>query len=779
MSQDSDPQTSAIINRKTFAICCGLLLGIIFSFHNSNLGKYAEDKISHALLFRIRDRLDLSPPIHPKLKIYALDDYAVGKLQAQDIQLEDWGDIIAAISRSQPKAIIIDKKFGLIRKNQDTDSFNESLQKSAPVFIGGFTRKKRRHSSENSLLNLKKPQYILENYKMSPATNTEWIRIRNDNAFAADQQIADSFYRMGHINYEDVGRIVPLIRISEEHIFPHLTLLTADSFKINDKTIVIDGVELGLDENGLLQVDFPKVYADHENGLYRRTKSIFNLYHRKSTKLKKFTKKIRKGDTVVILPLFFTGNADMGQTPLGELPRGFVIVSVINSILNKRWLTPLNISHELISLGVLMGALLGTLLNPVNFWLASLGVCVLFFILANALFIFASLISPWFIYEVAFFASAVTFFSIKTIRQNRVAQAYEIALSGLVSHKSLKQLVKNPAAISRDASEQLLTIMFIDMVSFSNMAEAVHPRMVFSRLKEILGHFSEKVHAHGGVVDKTLGDGMLCFFGYNYIDGSTFKNHADQAIHCAEEIQIEHVKHCLEKAQQGETMIPLRIGINSAKVYIGDLGNKERIDFTLIGSGVNFAQRLESACDPFSILLSEETLNLSSKFVLNSEGIRTRQIKVKHHQELFNVIEYHPFHDKKELLEEAKSTFYGKKDGQHQYRPPRFSIENPKLIFLKTNFGEAELLNFSRTGYALKLEKPAELGELILFNLSSKDASTKKYLEESSLPEVHTEVRWASKEDSDNIYGVKITNLNETQKENVYDCLKEVMTRII
>ena len=185
------------------------------------------------------------------------------------------------------------------------------------------------------------------------------------------------------------------------------------------------------------------------------------------------------------------------------------------------------------------------------------------------------------------------------------------------------------------------------------MAENEHPKVIFDRLKDLLGDFSLKVHEYGGVVDKTLGDGMLCFFGYNYIGGKTSKNHADQAISCAEAIQREHVIRSLNKLRLGEPMVPLRIGINSAKVYIGDLGNQERIDFTLIGDGVNFAQRLEAACEPFHIMLSEDCLSLSSKYHVESSGMQSRKIKIKHHDRLFQVFQFQPFFTNHQLLEEA------------------------------------------------------------------------------------------------------------------------------
>ena len=60
--------------------------------------------------------------------------------------------------------------------------------------------------------------------------------------------------------------------------------------------------------------------------------------------------------------------------------------------------------------------------------------------------------------------------------------------------------------------------MFIDIVGFSRAAEKQTPREAFSSLKRLMDRLRHAVHEHGGVVDRTLGDGMLCVFGYDLVD---------------------------------------------------------------------------------------------------------------------------------------------------------------------------------------------------------------------------------------------------------------------
>ncbi|NRA44328.1 MAG: PilZ domain-containing protein [Oligoflexales bacterium] len=767
-----ESEDNQIISNKRFLIWYSCILVTMFSLHFSDLGDFAELDLAHRMQFNIRARFDLAPKLHKKLKIYALDDYAVRKISRDEIRLTNWSSILTTISKSKPKMIIIDKEFGLINEDEDLELFSDALTESVPIYIGCHTKAREnrlKKLTHDRFLNLDRPEFNLSYTLLNKEASADWLPILDHDTFGPKKVLEEHFHGIGHINYEYVGRVEPFRRVSENVVIPHLTLLTADSLRIADKEVIVDQIPVRLDNKNLIAVNFPT-----PNELYKNTKSIYPVYRRATQN--RSLKKIKEDDIVLILPLFFTGNTDMGNTPIGRVPRGFIMASLINSILNKDWLVPLNIAKPLIPIGALLGAMCGMLLSPVWFWVVMLSLCSSFFMGSMALFSFFGIIVPWLTYILSFLIAGVVFFSVKMSRQARISQAYEIALSGLVSHNSLKELIKNPAAISREASEQLLTIMFLDMVAFSSMAENAHPRVVFSRLKETMGHFSAAVHKFGGVVDKTMGDGMLCFFGYNYIGGSTTKNHANQAIACAKEIQIEHSKRSIEKFHQGEPYVPIRIGINSAKVYIGDLGNKERIDFTLIGNGVNFAQRLEAACDPFSILLSEDSLQFANDFHLGLPGIRRRKIKIKHHQKLFNVIEFLPFIDHHDILEHSKEAFYG--HDQYKGRAPRWPVDTDKNIVINTSEGDCRLINFSRTGYALLFPHELEEGITFDFNIHMSEHFSEEFTKINHIPSIKCEVRWTNPEEGKILHGVSIVNLNEQEKELFYECLRDSLTKI-
>ena len=767
-------QAPRLISYSRLASWYVFVLAFLYFFHFSFLGEYTSHHIAQKIQFMTREWLGATPPLHPRIKIYAHDDRAVHEFKRADISLSMWGTIVETISRSGPSMIIIDKKFGVINDQSEADQFIEKLNTSAPVLVGGFTLAKGINDLffAESLLNESRKEYDLSLLTDNNLEKADWLDILDHHGYGPNRKFSDLFFRVGHINYDFFGKIEPFRRLTKDIIIPHLTLLTADKLKIEHRKLKVDDYPVYLDRENHVIVNFPA-----KKDLLSNTLSIYPVVAKGLKGLK--LNLVKKDDIVIILPLFFTGNADMGATPIGDIPRGYIIVSLINSVLTKNWLRPVNFDELFIWGATTLGAAIGLYFGPVSFWVILTSLCLFLFALAMALFSYLGIVTPWFMIMLSTMLGGVVFFSVKMSRQSKISKAYEIALSGLVSRKSLKELVKNPAAISRDASEQLLTIMFLDMVSFSNMAENEHPKVIFDRLKDLLGHFSLKVHEYGGVVDKTLGDGMLCFFGYNYIGGKTSKNHADQAISCAEAIQREHVVRSLNKLRLGEPMVPLRIGINSAKVYIGDLGNQERIDFTLIGDGVNFAQRLEAACEPFHIMLSEDCLSLSSKYHVDSSGMQSRKIKIKHHDRLFQVFQFQPFFTNHQLLEEAQKAFQEKYEKKG--RAPRWPLENPEKIKILSSHGDGYLRNFSHTGFAITMSTMLHPGDSLRIDQLIHNVGQSEMQEsvaDHKLFPIQCEVRWTAKESNIYVYGLKFVHLPEAEKDILYESLKDLVLKI-
>ena len=147
-----------------------------------------------------------------------------------------------------------------------------------------------------------------------------------------------------------------------------------------------------------------------------------------------------------------------------------------------------------------------------------------------------------------------------------------------------------------------LTILFSDISGFTKWSSDKSPEDVHNFLSDYLESMAEILFVHGGTVDKFMGDGILAFFG----DPFDMPDHAERCVRAAIAMQ-KKVRLLAEKWKPlVDIDLKVRIGINTGKVIVGNLGNKTRIEYTVIGAAVNLAQRMESNAPVGGILVTAD-----------------------------------------------------------------------------------------------------------------------------------------------------------------------------
>jgi adenylate cyclase len=145
-----------------------------------------------------------------------------------------------------------------------------------------------------------------------------------------------------------------------------------------------------------------------------------------------------------------------------------------------------------------------------------------------------------------------------------------------------------------------LTMLFADIAGFTKWSSDKEPETVHAFLTDYLENMAGILFENGGTVDKFMGDGLLAFFG----DPLEQKDHASRCLRAAIAMQ-KRVAALGEKwGPKIGINLRIRIGINSGKVIVGNLGTKTRIEYTVIGSAVNLAQRMESGAPIGGILVA-------------------------------------------------------------------------------------------------------------------------------------------------------------------------------
>jgi len=157
------------------------------------------------------------------------------------------------------------------------------------------------------------------------------------------------------------------------------------------------------------------------------------------------------------------------------------------------------------------------------------------------------------------------------------------------------------------------TVLFADISGFTSMSEKLDPEEVMYLMNACFACLEAAVCAHGGVVDKYLGDCIMALFGVPL----TLENAPRQAIKAA----IEMRSRIDELNRERRLPLPLsvHIGIDSGLVIAGDVGGQVKRDFTVIGGTVNRASRLKDASSSGQIWVGPDTYRCTKDEFLYKE----------------------------------------------------------------------------------------------------------------------------------------------------------------
>ncbi|WP_299350570.1 adenylate/guanylate cyclase domain-containing protein [uncultured Shimia sp.] len=165
-----------------------------------------------------------------------------------------------------------------------------------------------------------------------------------------------------------------------------------------------------------------------------------------------------------------------------------------------------------------------------------------------------------------------------------------------------------------------LTVFFSDIANFTEITDQLESEELTALLNRYLTEMSTIALEHGGTIDKFIGDAIVVYFGDPASRG--VKEDAYQCVRMALAMQKRVRALGQEWLDMGlERTFELRIGINTGYCTVGNFGSEDRMDYTIIGSEVNLAARLESAAEVGGILLANETHSLVSDWVVAEEGV--------------------------------------------------------------------------------------------------------------------------------------------------------------
>ena len=212
--------------------------------------------------------------------------------------------------------------------------------------------------------------------------------------------------------------------------------------------------------------------------------------------------------------------------------------------------------------------------------------------------------------------------SFKTERLEKISNQ----LAKYLSPQIYKNIFETDTDKVETYTRKKLTVFFSDIKEFTSLSDTLDPDLLAEIINEYLSEMTEIALHFGGTIDKFIGDAILIFFGDPETEGTALDAEKCVNMAIAMRKRVGELDEVWKKEKGITQGLQVRTGISTGYCTVGNFGSVQRVDYTVLGSPVNLAARLEAACAPQEILVSPETKNLVEKIF---EFEEKKSIKLK------------------------------------------------------------------------------------------------------------------------------------------------------
>ena len=206
-------------------------------------------------------------------------------------------------------------------------------------------------------------------------------------------------------------------------------------------------------------------------------------------------------------------------------------------------------------------------------------------------------------------------------------------------------LVNDGVVAELGGERRQMSVMFMDLEGFTALSERMGHR-VLPILGEYFGAMTHLIQNNRGTVDKFIGDAVMAFWGAPHFDEEHPTLVCRAALECAARMQELRV----EWARRGLPELKVRIGVNTGRVLVGNIGSEDRLNYSVIGDPVNLAARLEGINREFgtTVIISQHTYEAAKYDVI---ARRLDAVKVKGKKQMVEVYELLAMRDESGSIE--------------------------------------------------------------------------------------------------------------------------------
>jgi adenylate cyclase len=299
-------------------------------------------------------------------------------------------------------------------------------------------------------------------------------------------------------------------------------------------------------------------------------------------------------DRSILVGLTATGSQDIGAIPIhNEYARVGTYHNTVNTIIQKQHITRVGWPVNLI-LMLLIAAGMGFAIQRLDAKRSLIFMLVTFIVLNLAVMALFAFFNVWLQQlgiVLSMFLPSLAIVAIKFVKEESQKRFIKGAFSYYLSPSVIDTIINDPGSLKLGGEDREITIFFSDVKAFSTISEKLTPQELVNRMNEYLTEMTDIILKYDGTVDKFIGDAIMAFYGAPI----AMPDHPLKACMAAIDMKkrLRELQEMWRKAGMDE--IHARMGIHSGKATVGNMGSRNKMNYTVMGDAVNLASRLEGA----------------------------------------------------------------------------------------------------------------------------------------------------------------------------------------
>jgi len=571
------------------------------------------------LKFHLRNYFNQNPTMHENIVMVNIDDYSKVNSGYELWPYSYYARVVEKINGGDPTSLGIDIMFTLTIDTTGWPQLLEAMENSY-VTVNPYMVQ---FGHEEEPLAVQDHSHILGelSYDDLPAVDPGYIKHIVDIPYVTEQPFAEAG-ALGFINIEPDsdgilrrlpivaeinGLLVPhfFLRLICEHLeYPPENIEVVDHSKLILKNFPLEDnsrdVEVPLDGNGNMLINYMS-FRDIGNLIKKGSFSSFSAWDimQSSRPPALEGKSVIFGDHSAV-------EKDFSNTPLDNpVANPLIFAIAMSNILNEEFIQPGTAFTTLLTLLILSALLimLSLRLDVFSFGLTITCILILTIVYNFLLFFYGGEIQSLLTILLPLSACS-SFILIYRIYESQVTMGVlEGSLKSYLSPHLMDKIKNDPDMLKLGGERKRISVLFSDIAGFTSFTDKADPAEVQEVLEEYFSEMTSIVFANHGIVDKYMGDGIMAFF--ENPKGGVIS--AQSAVKAASEMQNKAAELDEKYKDQNRFPFSVYVGIATGYAKVGNIGPPEKVDYTVIGSVVNKASRLDGPGDAGDILMDEDT----------------------------------------------------------------------------------------------------------------------------------------------------------------------------